>query len=110
MNKEDILRQLMGLKEDKQLGKYRLGLAGSYARGTNEATSDIDIVVDSDGMPVNCMERVKGYFKGLDVDVLCLGLLKKEDLELDDFLREMGLPINNDSVYKNVLREVVWCE
>lgn len=110
MSKEDILHQLMSLKEDEQLGNYRLGLAGSYARGTNGAASDIDIVVDSDGIPVSYMERMKAYFKDLDVDVLCLGLLKKEDMELDDFLKEMGLPINNDSVYKNVLREVVWCE
>ena len=61
-------------------------------------------------MPITDMEYIKSKFDGTDVDVLLLGLLKQEDEEMDSFFKEMGLPINNESVYKNVSKEVVWCE
>ncbi|MDO5417797.1 MAG: nucleotidyltransferase domain-containing protein [Lachnospiraceae bacterium] len=109
MEKADILYIIERLKKDEQLECYRLGLAGSYARGTNDVASDIDIVVDSDGMPVADMECIKKHFRGVEVDILCLGLLRKEDEKLDDFLKEMGLPSNRNSLYKNVLCEVIWC-
>ena len=93
----------------KELPKYRFGLAGSIARGTQKKNSDIDIVVDTDSIPIEDIEFIKNYFSlGRDVDVLILGLLKKEDEELDSFALSMGLPINNESVYKTIVRDVIW--
>ena len=109
MTKSDILKTISRIKHDK-LHNLRMGLAGSYARGDNKASSDIDIIVDTDLMPIADMEYIKSKFDGTDVDVLLLGLLKQEDEEMDSFFKEMGLPINNESVYKNVSKEVVWCE
>ena len=106
MTKSDILKTISRIKHDK-LHNLKMGLAGSYARGDNKASSDIDIIVDTDLMPIADMEYIKSKFDGTDVDVLLLGLLKQE---MDSFFKEMGLPINNESVYKNVSKEVVWCE
>ena len=43
-------------------------------------------------------------------DVICLELLKKEDEELDKLLCSIGLDDNEDSAYKSILREVIWCD
>ena len=110
LNRDIVLRKLSEMvSSDTELSNYRFGIAGSVSRGDNTENSDIDIVVDSDGMPLNLIERVRGFFTQ-DVDVLFLKLLKQEDDELDAFLKEQDLPINEDSVYKTVLREVVWIE
>ena len=109
MTKSDILKTISRIKHDK-FYNLKIGLAGSYAGGDNKASSDIDIVVDTDLLTISDMDYIKSRFYGADVDVLLLGLLKQEDEEMDDFFKEMNLPINDESVYKNVLKEVVWCE
>ena len=109
MTKSDILKTISRIKHDK-FHNLKMGLAGSYARGDNKASSDIDIIVDTDLMPITDMDYIKSSFYGIDVDVLLLGLLKQEDEEMDNFFKEMDLPTNDESVYKNVLKEVVWCE
>ena len=106
MTKSDILKTISRIKHDK-FYNLKIGLAGSYARGDNKDSSDIDIVVDTDLLTISDMDYIKSRFY---VDVLLLGLLKQEDEEMDDFFKEMDLPINDESVYKNVLKEVVWCE
>jgi len=93
----------------KELPEYKFGIAGSIARGTQSKNSDIDIIVDTDSMPLVDMEFIKNYFNSnRAVDVLLLGLLQKEDEELDSFALSMGLPINDESVYKTIVREVIW--
>lgn len=109
MNKNEILGILSKMKHNR-FYNIKMGLAGSYARGDNTDSSDIDIVVDTDLMPITDMDYIKSSFYGIDVDVLLLGLLKQEDEEMDNFFKEMDLPTNDESVYKNVLKEVVWCE
>ena len=110
LNKDIVLMELKKkVSNDRELSSYRFGIAGSVARGESTKNSDIDVVVDSDGMPINLIERVKGFFTQ-DVDVLFLQLLKDEDNELDSFLKEQGLPVNESSVYKTVKREVIWIE
>lgn len=109
MTKNDIIKIISRMKHDK-FYNLNIGLAGSYARGDNKDSSDIDIVVDTDLMSIADMDYIKSIFNGRNVDILLLGLLKQEDEEMDDFFREMDLPINDESVYKNVLKEVVWCE
>lgn len=85
----------------------RLGIAGSYANGTQELSSDVDVVIDGDSMRVDIMEYIKSLFD-ITVDVLWVDLMKKEDDELDRFALENGLPINKYSAYKTVMREVRW--
>lgn len=110
MTRPEIMGTLSMIKKRNHFSSLRIGLAGSYARGDNNPTSDIDVVVDTDSMSIEHMEEIKNSFKDEKVDVLLLGLLKQEDDDLDAFLRELDLPINDESVYKNVAKEVVWCE
>lgn len=94
----------------KVYNKYddiRLGIAGSYANGTQESSSDIDIVIEGDSMRVDIMEYIKSLFD-ISVDVLWVDLMKSEDDELDKFAVDNGLPINKYSVYKTVMQEVRW--
>ncbi len=85
----------------------KLGIAGSYVNGTQEASSDIDVVIEGDSMRVDIMEYIKSLFD-ITVDVLWLDLMKQEDDELDRFAVENGLPINKYSAYKTVMQEVRW--
>ena len=94
----------------KVYAKYdgiKLGVAGSYANGTQHADSDIDIVVDGDSTRVDIMEYIKSLFN-VTVDVLWVDLMKQEDDDLDKFAQENGLPANPYSVYKTVMKEVKW--
>jgi predicted nucleotidyltransferase len=85
----------------------RLGIAGSYANGNQNDCSDIDIVIDGDSMRVDIMEYIRNLFN-VSVDILWVDLMKNEDEELDKFAMENGLPINQYSVYKTVMSEVIW--
>lgn len=85
----------------------RLGIAGSYANGTQQDNSDIDIVIDGDSMRVEIMEYIKGLFD-VAVDILWVDLMKKEDDDLDQFALANDLPVNQYSAYKTVMREVKW--
>lgn len=63
INKDIVLKKLKEkVSSDSELSIYRFGIAGSVARGDNTKNSDIDIIVDSDGMPIDLIERVKGFF------------------------------------------------
>lgn len=85
----------------------RLGIAGSYANGTQQDNSDIDIVIDGDSMRVEIMEYIKGLFD-VAVDILWVDLMKKEDDDLDQFALANDLPVNQYSAYKTMMREVKW--
>lgn len=91
----------------KKYDNIKLGIAGSYINGTENLSSDIDVVIDGDSMRVDIMEYIKSLFD-ITVDVLWVDLMKKEDDELDRFAVENGLPVNKYSAYKTVMREVRW--
>ena len=91
----------------KHFDNIRVGLAGSYANNTNTVDSDIDIVLDGDSMRVEIMEYIKSLFD-ITVDVLWVELMRSEDEELDNLALAYDLPVNTDSVYKTVMREVRW--
>lgn len=105
MNLNEIMSTLRKVY-DKYAG-IRLGIAGSFANGTQKPGSDIDVVIDGDSMRVDIMEYIKSQFQN-DVDVLWVELMKQEDEEMDKFALENGLPINECSVYKTVMQEVLW--
>lgn len=110
MSKEEIIEKIKEVLKETGLAEYRVGLAGSYARGEQTAVSDIDIVVDCNGLTMELMSEVEGYFQGQEVDILCLGLLKEEDEEIDAFMLKEGLGVNEESVYKTISKEVIWIE
>ena len=105
MNLNDIITTLKCVYN--KYDNIKLGIAGSYANGTQQLSSDIDVVIDGDSMRVDIMEYIKSLFD-ITVDVLWLDLMKKEDAEFDRFAIENDLPINNYSVYKTVMQEVRW--
>ena len=105
MNLDDIMSTLRKVY-DKYSG-IRLGIAGSFANGTQKPGSDIDVVIDGDSMRVDIMEYIKSQFQ-YEVDVLWVELMKQEDEEMDKFALENDLPINKFSVYKTVMQEVLW--
>lgn len=105
MDLNDIMSTLRKVY-DKYSG-IRLGIAGSFANGTQKPDSDIDIVIDGDSMRVDIMEYIKSQFQ-TEVDVLWVELMKREDEEMDKFALENDLPINKFSVYKTVMQEVLW--
>lgn len=105
MSLSDIMATLKKVYE--KYADIRVGIAGSYVNGTQHADSDIDVVVDGDSMRVDIMEYIKSQFP-TEVDVLWVELMKQEDEEMDRFALENDLPINEYSVYKTVMQEVVW--
>ncbi len=105
MNLNEIMSTLRKVY-DKYSG-IRLGIAGSFANGTQKPNSDIDVVIDGDSMRVDIMEYIKSQFQ-YEVDVLWVELMKQEDEEMDKFALENDLPINKFSVYKTVMQEVLW--
>lgn len=100
-----ILEELKHISRDYPGIKF--GLAGSYARNEESSDSDIDIVVDTDMLTIEQINHIKEKF-GIEVDIVQLKLLESEDLELDQFLIAHDLPVNNDSAYKSISREVIW--
>ena len=91
---------------------YRLGYAGSYARGQANEKSDLDIIVSGKG-------ELSGedYFKLYDAlnkeikikfDIVDLAALKEDDDKMDRMLLDMRLAVNNSSAYKTIEKETVW--
>lgn len=105
MNLNDIMSTLRKVYD--KYSDIRLGIAGSFANGTQKPGSDIDVVIDGDSMRVDIMEYIKSQFQ-YEVDVLWVELMKQEDEEMDKFALENDLPINKFSVYKTVMQEVLW--
>lgn len=90
-----------------QYDNIRIGIAGSYANHMETEASDLDIVIDGDSTRLDIMEQIKNLFN-IQVDVLWVSLMQQEDEELDAFAREHKLPVNEYSVYKTVMHEVIW--
>ena len=105
INLEEIIRMLKSVYS--RYDNVRIGIAGSYANDTAHAGSDLDVVLEGDSMHVEIMEYIKSLFS-IPVDVLWVDLLKKDDEEMDSFAISNGLPKNEHSVYKTVMREVKW--
>lgn len=105
----DVIKRTLE-KISKEIGsEFRLGIAGSYARNEETENSDLDIVIDGDSMRQDIAEYIKHQFQ-TNVDILWVDLLKKEDEDLDSFCLVNNYPVNDDSVYKTVMREVIWIE
>lgn len=102
-----LVNKITSLVKEPQLEGYRIGLAGSFVREEETPESDIDIVVDTDALTFDQMNFIHEYFDR-DVDIIQLRLLAEEDKSLDEFCVREGFPINDDSAYKSICREVMW--
>lgn len=105
MKLNDIIATLRKVYD--KYDNIKLGIAGSYANGTQHNGSDIDIVIDGDSTRVDIMDYIKDLFS-IPVDVLWVDLMKQEDEELDKFAIQNGFSTNPYSVYKTVMKEVKW--
>ena len=105
MKLNDIISILQTAYE--KYDNVKLGVAGSYANGTQREDSDIDIVIDGDSTRTDIIYYIKSLFD-MAVDILWVDLMQKEDEELDRFALDNDLPINQFSVYKTVMQEVRW--
>ncbi len=105
LNHSEIIGILKNVYE--KYDNIKLGLAGSYVNNTAKSDSDIDVVIDGDSMRMDIAEYIKGLFS-VPVDVLWLDLLKEDDEELDKFALSIGIPRNEYSVYKTIIKEVEW--
>ena len=85
----------------------KVGVAGSYVNNSATDESDIDVILEGDSTNMEVIEYIKNLFD-IEVDVLWLNLLRQEDEELDAFSISQGLPTNPYSVYKTVMKEVIW--
>lgn len=103
---ENILETLKRIEKEYN-NEFKLGVAGSYSRGEATEESDLDIVIDGDSTRIDFSEYIKSQFD-IEVDTLWLDLLKNEDENLDKFLIEEGLSVNDYSIYKNIMKGVKW--
>jgi len=102
---QDIMKVLKPVAENNR--DFKIGVAGSFATGRNKRNSDIDIVIDGDSTNIDLEENIRNLFN-VETDILWVDLLKKEDKELDEIAVKYDLPINDESVYKTVMKEVQW--
>lgn len=105
MKLEDILERLKTVYD--KFDNIKVGVAGSYARGTQKRLSDIDVVLDGDSTRIEIAEYIEGLFS-IPVDIIWLDLLKEDDEELDTLSLSLGLEINDRSAYKTITKEVIW--
>lgn len=108
-NKVTILEKLSEIKKNINKGNIKLGLAGSYVRGEETEDSDIDIVVDYDMLSIEDIDYISSCFD-IDVDVVQLPILKKEDEEYHEYIKANNMMEDDYTYYTSIVSEVVWCE
>lgn len=110
----DIKTVIHGLNNIATNTKYKFGIAGSFARNEQTDKSDVDIIVSGERMlSVEDYNKIYRYLLenlGIEFDLLNLEALEEEDKDFDNMLIDMELDINDESVYKNIKKEVVWVE
>lgn len=87
------------------------GYAGSYARGKQKISSDLDIVYkDVDLNYNNYFDIVKFIEDAITIrfDIIDLEASRLDDEEMDRKSAEIGLPVNDTSPYKNIIKDVIW--
>lgn len=111
---EEVISIIRGLYKVTNRTTYKFGIAGSFSRGEQKENSDVDVVIG--GVEQLSLEEFENITNYLDnnlnkkYDILVIEGMKKDDKVYDRILENMGLPINEDSAYKNIKREVRWIE
>ena len=110
----DFLRQVF--RDNKKiLRQSRIGLAGSFVRDGQRLDSDIDIVIEpsdtSQAYTFLLYQTLSTYMENhleTGYDLVWLNLLAEQDKEEDQLLSEYGIPADNTSPYKMIVKEVEW--
>lgn len=106
MTKNDIKKKLGNAHTI--YSDIRIGLAGSYANGTQTKNSDIDIVIDGDSSRLDIEQYIRRQFSNNKIDIIWIDLMKADDEEADVFALKNGLDVNKYSAYKTIMKEVEW--
>ncbi|MBS6953506.1 MAG: nucleotidyltransferase domain-containing protein [Enterocloster asparagiformis] len=94
----------------------KVGIAGSFARGEQTSSSDLDIVLDTYDDTVFSLQAhiaVDEYCSkhlAVPYDILWIKDLEEQDKVYDNLLMDNGLAINTGSAYKNIVRETRWAD
>ena len=95
MTRKEILYFLKKQKQylNKEFGVYKIGLFGSYAKGTNQEQSDIDIAIEiyKDKKNLHVFLAIKRYLEE--------NLGTKVDIGLEHTLK----PIIKDQIMKEII-------
>jgi hypothetical protein len=91
--REEILRKILEHREQiRSFGVRRLGLFGSFARGEETASSDLDFVVDFDRKSFDGYMDLKAFLEGL--------FQRRVDLVIADAIKpRLRDPILSETVY-----------
>ncbi len=115
LNREQVLQLLKEMKTNEILKDTRIGLTGSFARGKNKKSSDIDIVISyaAGENDIEITEFIWGYMTSncdYKIDIMHLQSIIKSDLELNEYALLQGLPVIPEGIHERILREVIWIE
>ncbi len=111
--KDDAIKLLSDMVHELNIADCKLGLAGSFAKGTPKKKSDLNIAVDfGDNFNVLILEyRIHDYLKSKtkrDYDIIYIGELLKEKKALLDFGdTEESL---GETFYDFIIKDVIWIE
>ena len=87
---------------DKYPAITRVGVFGSYARGEEDAKSDIDILYDHDDVNEDNVLEIMSYSGEIDIELEKLGLKM-------DFVPYRGIMnVWDAETRENILQDVVW--
>jgi hypothetical protein len=91
--REEILQKILEHREQiRSFGVRRLGLFGSFARGEETASSDLDFVVDFDRKSFDGYMDLKAFLEGL--------FQRRVDLVIADAIKpRLRDPILSETVY-----------
>lgn len=116
----EVLDMLYELSANPKFSDFRIGVAGSYAMGTNKKGSSIDLVLKlkdgCDESKIGSLSVIESIHSALKSDysnklqVIWLDLLEKDEEKLLNFLRTEGIELNPESAYTNIVDKVVWVD
>ena len=113
MTQFEILSVLSELISFNELNSVRIGLFGSYSRNEQKEDSDIDIVYSVD-KSLNSFNEIQFFIEKClekytnDFDIIWLELLEEDDKKMDSYFEKEGLGVNENSPYKELLKDVIW--
>lgn len=119
-NRDEVIDLLHTIAEVPELQPFKIGVAGSYADGTNKKSSSIDIVLKlKEGEDpaligaYHLVEKIRNVTCNVysnKLQVIWLDLLEKDEEELIEFSRMNGIEANPESAYTNIVECLRWLD
>jgi len=95
MNKEDIIGKIEGRRDEiRKLGVKRVGLFGSYLKGTQKRGSDVDILIEFDEVTLRKYCDMLRFLKKL--------LRRKIDLVIEKDLKSGLKYVKKEALYVKI--------